>query len=311
MNSTSIKLFNSLKNLDTEQRNPDTMHIDLADSDEIVRLINHEDRKVAGNVAERSDEIAQAIDYVSSALTIGGRLLYFGAGTSGRLGVLDAAECPPTFGTDPEQIKGIIAGGAEAMFVAQEGAEDNPQYGADDVAHENAGKLDVVCGLAASGRTPYVHGALKEAAKRGSKTIMICCVPASQVELDTDVDVMIDMPVGPEVIMGSTRMKSGTAQKLVCNMITTGAMIRRGKIYENVMVDLQLTNKKLVERARRIIMLFSEVDYEEASRLLSKADGRVKPALLMALSGVTYAEAENLLDKHHGFIRAALQSIEV
>lgn len=308
MNSESITLFNSLKNLDTEQRNPETMHIDLADSDEIVRLINQEDRKVAGNVAERSDAIAEAIELVSNALTVGGRLRYFGAGTSGRLGVLDAAECPPTFGTDPEEIKGVIAGGVEAMFVAQEGAEDDPEFGVEDVKKENIGKLDVVCGLAASGRTPYVHGALMEAARRGAKTILICCVPASQVDLDMEVDVMIDMPVGPEVIMGSTRMKSGTAQKLVCNMLTTGAMIRRGKIYENVMVDLQLTNKKLVERARRIIMMFSEVEYEEASRLLDESEGKVKTALLMALSGTSKSKAEEMLDQHNGFIRAALQS---
>lgn len=308
MNSESITLFNSLKNLDTEQRNPETMHIDLADSDEIARLINQEDRKVPGNVAERLSAIAEAIELVSNALSVGGRLLYFGAGTSGRLGVLDAAECPPTFGSDPEEVKGLIAGGEKAMFVAQEGAEDDPKFGVEDVKKENIGKLDVVCALAASGRTPYVHGALAEASRRGAKTIMICCVPANQVDLDIEVDVMIDMPVGPEVIMGSTRMKSGTAQKLACNMLTTGAMIRRGKIYENVMVDLQLTNKKLVERARRIIMMFSEVDYQEASRLLEETGGKVKTALLMALSGMSKSEAENMLDQHNGFIRAALQS---
>ncbi len=308
MNTDNAALFNVLKHLDTEQRNPDTMHIDLADADEIVRLINNEDRKVASNVAERSDEIAEAIELVSSALSVGGRLRYFGAGTSGRLGVLDAAECPPTFGTDPEEVKGLIAGGKDAMFEAQEGAEDSPEAGAEDVRKENIGPLDVVCGLAASGRTPYVHGALKEAAVHGAKTIMVCCVPASQVTSDLNVDVMIDMPVGPEVIMGSTRMKSGTAQKLVCNMITTGAMIRRGKIYENVMVDLQLTNKKLVERARRIIMLFSEVTYERAGELLDQTGGRVKPALLMALSGLALVEVEKKLEQHNGFIRAALES---
>lgn len=308
MNSENAALFDVLRHLDTEQRNANTMHIDLADADEIVRLINQEDRKVASNVAERSDEIARAIEIVSNALSVGGRLRYFGAGTSGRLGVLDAAECPPTFGSDPEEVKGIIAGGEKAMFVAQEGAEDDPDTGAADARKEEVGKLDVVCGLAASGRTPYVHGALKEAADRGAKTIMVCCVPASQVSLDVEVDVMIDMPVGPEVIMGSTRMKSGTAQKLVCNMITTGAMVRRGKIYENVMVDLQLTNKKLVERARRIIMMFSEVDYDEASKLLQQTRGRVKPALFMALSGASPENTEKLLTEHNGFIRAALKS---
>jgi len=302
-------LFEELKSLETEQRNPDTMAIDLADSAEIVRLINQADREVADHVAKRSAEIAQAIDLVKDALANGGRLIYVGAGTSGRLGVIDAAECPPTFGTEPWQVQGLMAGGEAAMFVAQEGAEDSVEKGKADVAALNVFSRDVVCGLAASGRTPYVLGALEYAKSVGAGTIMVCCVTAQRVKHGGSIDVMIDVPVGQEVIMGSTRMKSATAQKMVCNMITTGAMIRSGKIYENVMVDLKLTNKKLVERARRIIMMFTQSSYEECARLLEEADGHVKTAIVMGLSGRDKATSVALLNAHGGFIRAALQSI--
>lgn len=298
-------LFQKLSTLDTEQRNPETMGIDLADSLEIVRLINREDQKVALKVGNKLPEIARAVDLVRDAFSVGGRLIYFGAGTSGRLGVLDASECPPTFGVMPEQVQGYIAGGREAMFVAQEGAEDSELIGAGDVDKAGVTAVDVVCGLAASGRTPYVHGALKEAQKRGSKTILVTTVPAAQ--LDISADIIIDVPVGPEVVMGSTRMKSGTAQKMVLNMITTGAMIRSGKIYENVMVDLMLTNEKLVERAKRIIITFANVGYDEAARLLNEANGHVKTALVMALADVPKEEAERLLKENDGFIRKALQ----
>jgi N-acetylmuramic acid 6-phosphate etherase len=302
-------LFEELKSLETEQRNPETMAIDLADSAEIVRLINQADREVADHVAKRSAEIAQAIDVVQTALSKGGRLLYVGAGTSGRLGVIDAAECPPTFGTEPWQVQGLMAGGEAAMFVAQEGAEDSVEKGASDLHALNVTDTDVICGLAASGRTPYVLGALKHAKSIGAKTVMVCCVSAHHVKHEGSIDIMIDVPVGQEVIMGSTRMKSATAQKMVCNMITTGAMIRSGKIYENVMVDLKLTNKKLVERARRIIMMFTHFSYEECARLLEEADGHVKTALVMGLSGRDKAASVALLNAHGGFIRAALHSI--
>lgn len=302
-------LFEELKALETEQRNPDTMAIDLADATEIVRLINDADQQVAGHVAKRSAEIALAIDTVQAALARGGRLLYVGAGTSGRLGVIDAAECPPTFGTEPWQVQGLMAGGEAAMFVAQEGAEDSIEKGKADLLAMNVGSDDVVCGLAASGRTPYVLGALAYAKSVGAGTIMVCCVTAQRVNHEGSIDIMIDVPVGQEVIMGSTRMKSATAQKMVCNMITTGAMIRSGKIYENVMVDLKLTNKKLVERARRIIMMFTHFDYEECARLLDEADGHVKTALVMGLSGKDKAASKALLEAHGGFIRSALQSI--
>lgn len=307
MNKKNTDLFNQLKKLDTEQRNPATMGIDLADAREIARLINEEDKKVAFQVEQKLDEIAEAIECVKEALQKGGRLIYAGAGTSGRLGVLDAAECPPTFGSDPEQVVGLIAGGNAAMFVAQEGAEDHEKNGVDAMDEIKLNPPDVLCGIAASGRTPYVHGALKEARKRGCKTIFVTTVPASQIE--TEADILIDVPVGPEVIMGSTRMKSATAQKMVLNMITTGAMIRQGKVYENVMVDLMLTNNKLHERAKRIIMNFTDLNYEQAGKLLDKAGGHVKTALLMALGDLSKEEAQKLLKEHNGFIRKAFLSL--
>lgn len=297
-------LYESLQKLDTEQCNPNTTEIDSADSLEIVRLINEEDQKVALEINKKLDVIADAVDLISQAFSVGGRLLYFGAGTSGRLGVLDAAECPPTFGTHPEQVQGFIAGGKEAMFEAQEGAEDSEDQGRAEFDRLSITSMDIVCGLAASGRTPYVHGVLKEAAVRGVKSIFITTVPAQQ--LTVSADIIIDVPVGPEVIMGSTRMKSGTAQKMVLNMLTTGAMIRQGKVYENVMVDLMLTNKKLVERAKRIIATFTHKNYEEATTLLQQAGNHVKTAIVMGNLGINQQEAKQLLRAHKGFIRPAL-----
>lgn len=305
MASTTEQLFHSLNKLDTEQRNSKTSEIDLANSFEIVELINREDQKVAIQIDKKLPEIATAVDLVSESFSVGGRLLYFGAGTSGRLGVLDAAECPPTFGTHPEQVQGFIAGGKEAMFRAQEGAEDSEEVGIVDLDKSKATSLDVVCGLAASGRTPYVLGVVKEAAKRGIKTIFVTTVPESQ--LSVEADIIIDVPVGPEVIMGSTRMKSGSAQKMILNMITTGAMVRQGKVYENVMVDLQLTNEKLVERAKRIISTFGNVSYERATELLKLSDGHVKTAIVMAINKLDKKEAVELLRANDGFIRRALR----
>jgi N-acetylmuramic acid 6-phosphate etherase len=302
------KLFNQLQNLLTEQRNSRSSEIDLADSKTIVSIINSEDKKVAESVETRLDVIAEAIDAIVVKLKKGGRLLYFGAGTSGRLGVLDAAECPPTFGTKPEIVQGFIAGGEKAMFVAQEGAEDREIYGEQEIERLNVTKYDIVTGLAASGRTPYVHGVIKKAREIGSTTIFITTVSKDQVELYADF--MIDIPVGPEVIMGSTRMKSATAQKMVLNMLTTGAMIRLGKVYQNVMVDLQLTNKKLEERAKRIVMMLSDTTYEESSAFLDKADNHVKTALLMAIAKIDRHEASKALQQHDGFIRKALRDYE-
>ncbi len=303
MNSDQ-ELFQKLEKLLTEQRNPATQSIDLADSLQIVRLINEEDKGVAFSVEKKLPIIAEAVEEIVQSLKKGGRLLYFGAGTSGRLGVLDAAECPPTFGTDPNTVQGFIAGGEKAMFVAQEGAEDKEEYGSDEIIRQHVTKSDIVVGLAASGRTPYVHGALKKANQLGCKTILVTTVSSDQVELE--VDFMIDVPVGPEVIMGSTRMKSATAQKMILNMLSTGAMIRLGKVYENVMVDLQLTNKKLEERAKRIVMMLAEIEYEKAAKYLIEADNHVKTALLMAIGSLSKDEAVKKLADNDGFIRRAL-----
>lgn len=298
-------LFDQLNQLATEQRNPNSKNIDLADAYTIARIINTEDATVAEAVSHKLPQIAQAIELVRSALQRGGRLIYTGAGTSGRIGIVDASECPPTFGTDPSQVVGVIAGGKEAIFQAQEGCEDSPEQGRHDMEALNLTEADVVCGLAASGRTPYVHGTLQKAVEVGAGTIFVCCVPARQLHLPVQPTVLIDVEVGPEVIMGSTRMKSGTAQKMVCNMITTGAMIRLGKIYENVMVDLMLTNKKLVERSRRIVMMLTGLDYETAADLLDQSEGHVKTAMVMALLGVDREQATSLLQQNQGFVRKA------
>ena len=306
--ASNRELFEYLKTLDTEQRNPATRQIDLADAESIARLINDQDKGVADLVELALPDIAIAIELVKDAVASGARLIYMGAGTSGRIGVVDASECPPTFGTEPWQVQGLIAGGPAAMFEAQEGSEDKPGHGEQALRDIDLKPGDVVCGLAASGRTPYVLGGLKYAAEIGCKTVFVCCVAPAKLKLHSTVDVLIAVPVGPEVIMGSTRMKSATAQKMICNMITTGAMVRLGKVYENVMVDLMQTNKKLVERSRRIVMLFSGCSYEEAGLLLDTSDGHVKTALVMALSGVSVSEAKKRLADNEGFVRKALQA---
>ena len=251
------ELFEQLNRLSTEQRNPASMDIDARSTDEILRIISNEDKKVALAVEEELPSISKAVDLVVRAFKNGGRLLYAGAGTSGRLGVLDAVECPPTYGVPFEMVQGMIAGGEKAMFRAQEGAEDKEENGTRDVDEKNVCDKDVVCGIAASLRTPYVVGAVKRARQLGAKTLYVTTNPRSRVyssefaELAQAIDIAICPEVGPEVIMGSTRMKSGTAQKLVLNMITTTAMVRLGKVYENMMIDLQMTNQKLQERAKR------------------------------------------------------------
>jgi N-acetylmuramic acid 6-phosphate etherase len=298
-------LFEQLKRLTTEQRNPASMDIDAKSVEEILLIINSEDKKVAPAVEKEIPYIAQAVEIVVEALKKGGRLIYVGAGTSGRLGVLDAVECPPTYGTDPEMIQGIIAGGRKAMFRAVEGAEDHEENGARDIDLKNVGPNDVVCGIAASRRTPYVVGAVKRARQRGAKTLYVTTNPRS--EFDLDVDVAICPEVGPEVIMGSTRMKSGTAQKLVLNMITTTAMIQLGKVYENMMIDLQMTNKKLIERSKRVVMTVTGCSYEEAERVLKEAGGHVKTAIVMIKAHVDAAEAKRRLEKSGGFVRKAIE----
>ncbi len=298
-------LFNEISRLSTEQRNPKSMDIDIRSSGDILKIINDEDKTVPLAVEKEIPYITLAVDLIVNALKIGGRLLYFGAGTSGRLGVVDASECPPTFGTPPGLIEGFIAGGKEAMFVAQEGAEDLEENGANDVLAANVNNKDVVCGIAASRRTPYVIGAVKKAKQLGAKTLFVTCNPRSEFNI-SEVDVAICPFVGPEVIMGSTRMKSGTAQKLVLNMLTTASMIRLGKVYENMMIDLQMTNKKLVERSKKIIMIITGVSYEEAERFLSEADGHVKTALVMIKTGVDALHAKERLKKADGFVRLAV-----
>lgn len=300
------KLFSEIASLTTEQRNPRSMEIDAANTAEILRIINDEDKTVPLAVENELPYIEQAVEIIVKALKNGGRLLYFGAGTSGRLGVVDASECPPTFGTPFGMIEGFIAGGKEAMFRAQEGAEDYEENGAKDVIRANVTDKDVVCGIAASRRTPYVVGAVKKAKELGAMTLYITCNPRIDFNIE-EVDVAICPYVGPEVIMGSTRMKSGTAQKLVLNMLTTASMIRMGKVYENMMIDLQMTNKKLVERSKRIVMTITGVSYEEAADYLKKANGHVKTALVMIRAGVSAIEARERLNKTDGFVRKAIE----
>ncbi len=298
-------VFKELAGLITENRNPDTYEVDMMTTEEILRLINWEDKKVAIAVEKEIPYIVQAADLIAETFRKGGRLIYVGAGTSGRLGVLDAAECPPTFGSDPEMIQGIIAGGYEALVYAQEGREDKKEQGEIDLRKKNITSRDVVCGIAASQRTPYVIGALEAARETGAKTIFVICNPRKVVQVDVDVTIC---PVpGPEVVMGSTRMKAGSAQKMVLNMLTTTAMIKRGKVYENMMVDLQPNSQKLIERSKKIIMLATDKNYDEASFFLKKSKGHIKAAVLMALTGLDLESAEECLDKNEGFIKKALQ----
>ncbi len=300
-------LFEEISQLDTEQRNEKSKNIDKFSIPEILKIINDEDKTVPLSVEKVLPEIEEAVKIVVNAFKTGGRLFYFGAGTSGRLGVVDASECPPTFGTNPELVQGFIAGGKEAMFVAQEGAEDFEINGANDVLKAKVSSKDVVCGIAASKRTPYVIGAIKKAKELGAKTVFISCVSKANFNFP-EVDVPICAFVGPEVIMGSTRMKSGTAQKLILNMITTTAMVKLGKTYENMMIDLQQTNLKLIERAKRIVMTITGVDYKLAEDYLNKAEGHVKTALVMILLDVDCNEAKRRLAKAGGFVRKTIEN---
>ncbi len=286
----------------TERRNPRTADIDLASSEAIVDLINAEDAGVAAAVATQRVAIARAIDAVEQAFRAGRRLFYLGAGTSGRLGVLDASECPPTFGTDPRMVVGIIAGGDRALRTPIEGAEDDPAAGAAAVAEHDVGEGDVVIGIAASGTTPYVRGALEAARLRGATTGLIACTePPDAMRAVSDI-LMLPV-VGPEVLTGSTRMKAGTATKLVLNTITTGAMIRIGKSYGNLMVDLRATNVKLTDRAQRIVMEACDLSRDEARALLDRARGTVKLAIVMHALGIDADDAERRLVASGGVIR--------
>jgi N-acetylmuramic acid 6-phosphate etherase len=287
----------------TEQRNPRTLRIDQLSSLEIVDLINAEDRLVAAAVSDERQQIARAIDLVVDCLRRGGRLVYVGAGTSGRLGVLDASEMPPTYRTEPEMVQGVMAGGFEALLRAQEGAEDVPEDGAQAMDERNVDERDFVLGIAASGTTPFVHGALKRARERGAKTGFLLCTYPSEELLQTH-DVVIAPLVGPEVITGSTRMKAGTATKLVLNTISTSAMVKLGKVYGNLMVDLQVTCQKLQDRGERILMDTLGLGREEAEKLLDAADGHVKTAIAMQRLGVDAEAARKKLEEKGGSIAA-------
>jgi N-acetylmuramic acid 6-phosphate etherase len=289
----------------TEQRNPATEEIDLASALDIVELLNREDRRVPEAVWAVRHEVARAIDLVEAAFRTGGRLLYVGAGTSGRLGVLDAAECPPTFGSPPSLVVGIIAGGAPALVRSLEGAEDDFDAGGDAIDERHVTAHDVVFGIAASGTTPYVRGALSRGAAHGAKTILVACSDPPP-DLLLNVDVAILPKVGPEALTGSTRLKAGTATKLVLNTVTTGAMIRMGRAYGNLMVDLVALSEKLHDRGNRIVMEVAGCDRETARAAIAAAGGRVKPAIVMQRLGVGVDEAERLLAEHGGFVRMAV-----
>ncbi len=286
----------------TERRNPRTAEIDLASPLEIAALINAEDATVADVVASQLPQVAEAISVAEGVFRAGGRLFYAGAGTSGRLGVLDAAECPPTFGTDPEQVQGLIAGGEAAMWRAQEGAEDRTDTAAGDLDARGLRAGDFLVGIAASGTTPYVRAALEHAKRLGARTAIVACSPPPPATLAA-ADIHIVVITGPEAVTGSTRMKAGTATKLVLNMITTGAMIRLGKTFGNLMVDLRATNLKLKDRSERIVMEVCEVERPRAQELLERSGGIVKYAIVMHFLGVDREEAERRLDAGGGVIR--------
>ena len=293
----------------TEQRNPASEQIDELDALGVVDLINAEDHRVAEAVGAEREAIAKAVELALAAFRVGGRLIYVGAGTSGRLGVLDAAEMPPTYGTNPSMVQGVIAGGVEALVRAREGAEDHPAEGAAAIDRLDVGPNDFVLGIATSGTTPYVHGAVDRALELGARTgFLMCTYPPP--ELSEKLDVVIAPLVGPEVITGSTRMKAGTATKLVLNTITTAAMVRFGKVYGNLMVDLQVTCEKLEDRGERILQELLDVERPEAAELLERADGHVKTALVMGHLGTDAADAKRRLDESDGVITRVLGETE-
>ncbi|MDH7569361.1 MAG: N-acetylmuramic acid 6-phosphate etherase [Armatimonadota bacterium] len=298
-------MMRSLQELTTEQADPGFARLDELSPLELVTVMNREDRRVAEAVGEVLPQVARAVEMIAAAFEGGGRLFYVGAGTSGRLGVLDAAECPPTFGVSADWVQGIIAGGDEALRRAVEGAEDQEADGAAAVLRAGVCARDVVCGLSASGRTPFVLGALRAARCAGARTIGVACNRPS--EMENLADVMIAPATGPEVIAGSTRLKAGTAQKMILNMLSTGAMVCLGKVYGNLMVDVCPSNAKLVERAKRIIRVAAGVDDERASALYHASGGRPKVAIVMARRGCDAAEAARLLEKAGGRVRVALQ----
>ncbi|MBN6075979.1 N-acetylmuramic acid 6-phosphate etherase [Aggregatibacter actinomycetemcomitans] len=297
-------LVNSLENMLSEQRNPNTMHIDSLEPLEVVTLLNKEDKLVALAVEKNLPQIAQAVERIVAAFQAGGRLVYLGAGTSGRLGVLDASECPPTFGVPSGMVVGLIAGGDTALHNAVEGAEDNREAGEQDLRRINFSAKDVLVGIAASGRTPYVIGALNYAKRLGATTVSLVSNPNAV--MSDIADITITTAVGPEALTGSSRLKSGTAQKMVLNMLTTAAMIRLGKCYQNLMVDVQATNQKLKARAIRIVMQATDCNAATAEQTLQITNGNAKTAIMMLLSGLDKTQAEALLAQNQGRLQDAL-----
>ena len=297
----------NLETLLTEARNPETENIDELATLEILQSINQEDKKVALAIELVLPQISQTVDWIVESLSGGGRLFYLGAGTSGRLGILDASECPPTYGTSPDLVQGIIAGGQKAVFCAVEGAEDSLTMATEDLESRGLRPRDVVVGIAASGRTPYVIGGLEHARQVGCHTVAVVCTPDSEMQKVSELTIAV--LVGPEVIMGSTRMKAGTSQKLVLNMLTTASMIKMGKVYSNLMVDVQATNKKLVERSKRIVCLATGVSREKAEAAIFEAGGSVKVAVTLLLTGISAVEAQELLVQASGSVSQALKIV--
>ena len=291
----------------TEQRNCSTYDIDCKSTLEVVDIINSEDSNVIAAVHNERQSISKAVDLIVKSFKNGGRLFYIGAGTSGRLGVLDASECPPTFSTSPELVRGIIAGGVDALTRSIEGAEDKHGYGELAIRNHGITSQDTVVGIAAGGTTPFVHGALVQANKVGATAIFLCCNPDT--DPDEKVDVIIRPITGPEVITGSTRMKAGTATKIILNTLTTASMIKMGKVYENLMVDLQVKNVKLKDRAERIIMTVTDLDREAADKLLNHAQGNVKTAIVMHKLQIGYDDARKRLDEYDGLVRKVLNIV--
>jgi N-acetylmuramic acid 6-phosphate etherase len=299
------ELFDYLQKLITESPNPESYNLDRLDTIQILELINSEDATVPLIVRRQIPKIAQAVEMVYDSLSKGGRLIYIGAGTSGRLGVIDAAECPPTFGSEPGQIIGLIAGGAAAMIQSAEGVEDDILAAEKDISNINVGGLDVVMGLTASRRTPYVIAALNRALSLKAKTIFLTCNPS--IEPDCSYDLIINPVTGPEILTGSTRMKAALAEKMILTMITTAAMVKLGKVYGNMMVDLQATSQKLIERSKKVIMSVCGCDYQTAAHYLQEAGGHVKTAIVMAKLGCDSVTARERLTRAGGFIYKVLE----
>lgn len=297
----------NLSKLTTESRNQNTLNIDKVSTLEMVKMINEEDKKVANAIEIELPQIAEAIDGIVERMQKGGRLIYIGAGTSGRLGILDASECPPTYGVSEELVQGLIAGGQEAIFRAKEGAEDSKELAVLDLKDKHLNENDTVVGIAASGRTPYVIGGLEYANEIGALTISVTCNADSQVSKEAKI--AISPVVGAEVVTGSTRLKSGTAQKLVLNMLSTGSMIKMGKVYGNLMVDVKATNEKLVERSKKIVCEATGVSFKEAETILNETGFDVKLSIFMILSNLEKEEAKVILEMNNGYIAKALKNI--